>query len=212
MKGKMTIVLLSLVLVFGMIAASCDDGEYASNPYKTDPNKSARDWVRSPLVPKVAQPDIQLSTTMTAIGNGMIKDDAAGRGKIAGTPVQFVGASELTITGGAVAIEAKDSWGGGIDVKIGTGADKINLLPDAKVVVKTAAGATGTWVLRIKTDDYNGGSDTAITAGTDTEKVLSAADLDKIAAGNGCIRINTSANGSTITVTDIIFTNYDFAD
>jgi hypothetical protein len=28
MKGKITIVLLSLALVFGMIAASCDDGAY----------------------------------------------------------------------------------------------------------------------------------------------------------------------------------------
>jgi hypothetical protein len=34
MKGKMTIVLLSLVLVFGMIAASCDDGDFPANPYK----------------------------------------------------------------------------------------------------------------------------------------------------------------------------------
>jgi hypothetical protein len=54
MKGKITIVLLSLVLVFGMIAASCGDGDYPENPYKTqDPNntKKATDYKPSPLDP-----------------------------------------------------------------------------------------------------------------------------------------------------------------
>jgi hypothetical protein len=54
MKGKITIVLLSLVLVFGMIAASCGDGDYPENPYKTqDPNnkKKATDYKPSPLAP-----------------------------------------------------------------------------------------------------------------------------------------------------------------
>jgi len=36
MKGKITVVLLSLVLVFGMIAASCDNGEYPVKPYQNE--------------------------------------------------------------------------------------------------------------------------------------------------------------------------------
>jgi len=212
MKGKMTIVLLSLVLVFGMIAASCDDGTYSDNPYKNDPTKTARDWKRSPLVPKVAQPDILLSTLLTGL-SGTLQDNTAGNAAIAGKPIQFVGNSTLAVSGSAVTVTSADGWGGGLDVKIGSGADKIDLKPDAKVVVKTSAsGATGTWALRIKTDDYSGGSDSAITPGTDLTVTLNAADIEKIASGNGCIRINTSATGSVITVTDIVFTNYAFAD
>jgi hypothetical protein len=54
MKGKITIVLLSLALVFGMIAASCGDGDYPENPYKNqDPNntKEATDFHSSDLDP-----------------------------------------------------------------------------------------------------------------------------------------------------------------
>jgi hypothetical protein len=43
MKGKITIVLLSLVLVFGMIAASCDDGAFPEDPYKNDTKNSVTD-------------------------------------------------------------------------------------------------------------------------------------------------------------------------
>jgi hypothetical protein len=217
MKGKMTIVLLGLVLVFGMIAASCDNDAYTDNPYKSDPNKSARDWKRSPIVVKAVDgAAVNISSYWASVTTGDVLSSGT-PGALAGTPLQtFVGASTLTKTATGVTITTGNSWGGGLDMKIGTtGADAIPLNADAKVTVKTAAaGATGTWVVRLKTNDYNGGSDTAITPGTDCVITLSAADLDKIAGSDtGCIRINTSsASGSTLTVTEVTFQNYRFFD
>jgi len=72
MKGKMTIVLLSLVLVFGMIAASCDDGGYKSDPYpaKTqDPNnpRYADDYTPSFADPSVDKTFVQAEGMTTGI-------------------------------------------------------------------------------------------------------------------------------------------------
>ena len=51
MKGKITIVLLSLVMVIGMIIASCDNGVYPDNPYPNGGTKSAKDY-HGKAVPK----------------------------------------------------------------------------------------------------------------------------------------------------------------
>jgi hypothetical protein len=43
MKGKIISVLFCLMLVFGMLLASCDDGAYPEDP-KDDAKKTTLDW------------------------------------------------------------------------------------------------------------------------------------------------------------------------
>ena len=44
MKGKIISVLFCLMVVFGMLFVSCDNGALKEDPYKTDENKVAVDW------------------------------------------------------------------------------------------------------------------------------------------------------------------------
>jgi hypothetical protein len=48
MKGKILSVLFSLMLVFGMIFAACDNGVQPDDPYKSDPSKGkALDYTKA---------------------------------------------------------------------------------------------------------------------------------------------------------------------
>jgi len=84
MKGKLTIVLLSLVLVFGMIAASCDNGSYPADPYK---NETGNDTHATPTDFPAKQKDFYDAAT------GMDLDEL-----IVGTPSATVAGGVITFT------------------------------------------------------------------------------------------------------------------
>jgi hypothetical protein len=58
MKGKVLIVLFSLALIFGMLAASCDNGNDPIDPYKTVAGKEAGEFAGE----KPTEPDLPILT------------------------------------------------------------------------------------------------------------------------------------------------------
>jgi len=46
MKGKILSVLFTLMLVFGMLIASCDNGAMPEDPNKSDANKTTLDFTK----------------------------------------------------------------------------------------------------------------------------------------------------------------------
>jgi hypothetical protein len=214
MKGKITIVFLSLVLVFGMIAASCDNDTYPDNPYwKVDPNnkKEASDWKRSPVVPKTTSNASMFSDVIVGLVDGTTYNPTA----LPTTSVlTFVGSSSLKNNAGVLEVvtSTSDNWGGGVDIKVNV-AGGITLRATDKITIK-GTSPTKALYIRLKNGDYN--NDIAIAAGATFEKTveLTAASIAAIKESeNGCIRIGCGGDDSyTFTVTDVILArdSYDY--
>jgi len=124
MKGKITIVLLSLVLVFGMIAASCDNGDFSDNPYRNqtgNDTKKAKDWIPSDfVVPRNVEWD-----TAPGITSGI---GVQGKAKITGDVIDLKDTSDsalftLAIPGATVLDTITIKY----IVKVTTGEPKVTL-------------------------------------------------------------------------------------
>jgi hypothetical protein len=104
MKGKITIVFLSLVLVFGMIAASCDNGGYPAVPYPTqDENntKAASDWdysFASPYANKLFKQTPGMTTGISTQGAASFAGDVISFTKAGGLLILETGAKTSTDT------------------------------------------------------------------------------------------------------------------
>jgi len=198
--------LLALTMAFVFVGCGGDTGtvDITKGAVVTDP---------PPPPPAVIW---KLSDELDVIGVGTY-DDSTNPDALDGTPLTYVGGSKLTIAtvDGALVlkIQTADSWGGGVDIKIGTGAENVDLKVGdiLKITGKSSALGDGKKIYFRPDQAVYGDDDIVLVADADTAiawtRTITAGDMGKINGTDDApprFRIGTTGDsGTEWTITEI---------
>ena len=210
MKRKFVLI-AALVAALAVVFIGCP---YPTNGGGESPSGGSGSVPEQEKPKPTPEPFWKLSTVLASVlgsGTTLTCKNGDATNPIDGKPLQYVGDSELTISkvGSAYTLKVTtgNTWGGGVDIKIGTGADQLNL--QAGDVIKITGTTATALFLRLKTDAYDGSTDDTIAVGNiDVTHTVTAVDLTQIAAGSGNIRVGLGNSTPPIefTITEITVT------